>query len=93
MGGYSDNDSDDEGVRNHIHGHVYNEVDLSEITTQLDYISLSGRDLDGNWGDVSLEFNYDSIEGSADLSRINGYGWGEEYRSMMALDRYQSFWI
>ena len=30
---------------------------------------------------MSLDFNYNSSDGSVDLARIDGWGWGEQYRS------------
>ena len=72
---------DEQSSDSYINGYIHdNNVDLSEITPRLERIGLHGGN-DGDWGDVSLEFSYDPDDGSIDIARIHGYGWGEEYQS------------
>lgn len=73
--------NEDGSTNIHINGYIHNnDVDLSEITARLSRIGVHGG-TDNNWGDISLEFNYEPNDDSIDISRIYGWGWGEEYNS------------
>ena len=62
-------------------GYIHNEPeDLNKITSSLRRMSLDAH-VGGEHGDVNLEFNYDDATDSVILTRINGYGWGEDYYS------------
>ena len=65
----------------YINANVWNEnVVLDNLTASLEGIGLSG-DKSMVSGNVSLRFNHDPDDGSLDLSRIDGRGWGEEFQS------------
>ena len=76
-----DDDNNSGESSNNINGYIHNsDVDLSDITVRLERIGINGGG-DSEWGDISLEFSHNPEDDSVNLSRIWGYGWGEEYTS------------
>ena len=85
IGGWFDFDNDDEfenDSENYINGYIYNQnVDLTDISTRLESIGVHGSAGNDQHGDINLQFSYNPDDGSVGISRIRGYGWGEEYTS------------
>ena len=75
-------DSEDEYEDRHANGSIYNNVDdFNNLKAYLNRLSLNGQIEGGDFGDVHLEFDYDSASDSVNLRRTGGYGWGGEFES------------
>ena len=66
---------------NHFDGWINaQDINFSDVSTYLRRLNLDAGN-DHNHGHLSLDFNYNSGDGSVNLARIDGWGWGEQYRS------------
>ena len=67
---------------NYIDGYVYlNNTNFTNAHAYLRQLGIAGGIQNGDHVHLSLEFDYDRSSDSVNLSRIDGYGLGEQYRS------------
>jgi len=76
-----DYQSDFGDYQTRIHGHVWDENDLyGDVSSRLTRLGISADTVNEN-GSVYLNFSHDQQNNTIDLSNIEGWGWGEEYRT------------
>ena len=78
-GDYNSNFGD---YQTRVNGHAWNENDLyGDVSSRLTRLGVSADTLNEN-GSVYLNFSHDQENNVINLSSIDGWGWGEEYRTI-----------
>ena len=75
--------AEDDYDQEHFDGWVNSQItDLFNVSAYLRRLNINGEGAGtDSHGYLGLEFNYDQNNDSVSLSRIEGHGWGEQYRS------------